>query len=434
MYTLFDTIEKKDTAPLADRMRPQSLKEFLGQSHIVCDGSLLKRAIVTDKLGSCIFWGPPGTGKTTLANVIASSTSGYFVKLNAVTSGVQDVKKAIEVAADNLKMYGKRTYLLLDECHRFNKTQQDSLLPSIENGTIIFIGSTTENPYASMTPAIISRCRVFEFKSLSDDIIESAIYKAISDKKRGFGSLDLQVDEDAVKHIAVTASGDLRTAYNALELAVLTTPVNEDGKIVVTLKDAEQSIQKKALSIDENGYYHMLSAFCKSLRGSDSDAALYYSQRLIKGGYDPLLIARRLVVHASEDVGLADPQALVVATSALTAYQNLGSPEGLIPLTQAIIYVCEAPKSNSVVMALHKATEAVEIVKDDNVPSHLINPAYLSKEGKEKSAEYKYPHNYGGYVEQQYLPDKLVGEVFYEPTYNGFEQEIKKIRKQKGKR
>ena len=434
MYTLFDTIEKKDTAPLADRMRPQSLKEFLGQSHIVCDGSLLKRAIVTDKLGSCIFWGPPGTGKTTLANVIASSTSGYFVKLNAVTSGVQDVKKAIEVAADNLKMYGKRTYLLLDECHRFNKTQQDSLLPSIENGTIIFIGSTTENPYASMTPAIISRCRVFEFKSLSDDIIESAIYKAISDKKRGFGSLDLQVDEDAVKHIAVTASGDLRTAYNALELAVLTTPVNEDGKIVVTLKDAEQSIQKKALSIDENGYYHMLSAFCKSLRGSDSDAALYYSQRLIKGGYDPLLIARRLVVHASEDVGLADPQALVVATSALTAYQNLGSPEGLIPLTQAIIYVCEAPKSNSVVMALHKATEAVEIVKDDNVPSHLINPAYLSKEGKEKSAEYKYPHNYGGYVEQQYLPDKLVGEVFYEPTDNGFEQEIKKIRKQKGKR
>ncbi|MBR6737031.1 MAG: replication-associated recombination protein A [Clostridia bacterium] len=435
MYTLFDTIKKEENnAPLADRMRPQSLKEFLGQSHIVCDGSLLKRAIISDKLGSCIFWGPPGTGKTTLANVIASSTSGYFVKLNAVTSGVQDVKKAIEVASDNLKMHGKRTYLLLDECHRFNKTQQDSLLPSIENGTIIFIGSTTENPYASMTPAIISRCRVFEFKSLSDDIIEKALYKAISDKKRGYGNLDLSVSSDAVRHIAVTASGDLRTAYNALELAVLTTPVSVDGKIEVTLKDAEQSIQKKALSIDENGYYHMLSAFCKSLRGSDSDAALYYSQRLIKGGYDPVLIARRLVVHSAEDVGLADPQALVIATSALTALQNLGAPEGLIPLSQAIIYVCEAPKSNSVVVAMDLAEQAVETVKDDEVPPHLINAVYLSKEDKKKSAEYKYPHNYGGYVEQQYLPNKLVGSVFYKPTNNGFEAEIKNIRLKKGKK
>lgn len=435
MYTLFDTIEKtENNAPLADRMRPQSLKEFLGQSHIVCDGSLLKRAIVTDKLGSCIFWGPPGTGKTTLANVIASSTSGYFVKLNAVTSGVQDVKKAIETASDNLKLHGKRTYLLLDECHRFNKTQQDSLLPSIENGTIIFIGSTTENPYASMTPAIISRCRVFEFKSLNESVIESALKRAVLDKKRGYGNLNLEVEEDAFRHIAITSAGDLRTAYNALELAVLTTPINEEGKIIVTLKDAEQSIQKKALSIDENGYYHMLSAFCKSLRGSDSDAALYYSQRLIKGGYDPLLIARRLVVHASEDVGLADPQALVIATSALTAFQNLGYPEGLIPLSQAIIYVCEAPKSNAVVVALQKASESAETVKDDNVPPHLINPSYLSKEGKLQSAQYKYPHDYGGFVEQQYLPDKLVGEVFYKPTDNGFEAEIKKIRRIKGKK
>ena len=326
MYTLFDTIDKKteNSTPLAERMRPLTLKEFLGQSEIASDGSLLKRAIISDKLGSCIFFGPPGTGKTTLANIIANSTAGNFVKLNAVTSGVSDVKKAIEKAEDDLKLFGKRTYLLLDECHRFNKTQQDSLLPAIENGTIIFIGSTTENPYVAMTPAIISRCRVFEFKSLSTEIIKNALKKAVSDAKRGLGKMKIEVEEKAYDHIAITAAGDLRTAYNAIELAALTTPVNEDGVVVITLKDAEQSIQKKALSIDENGYYHLLSAFCKSLRGSDSDAALYYSQRLIKGGLDPMIIARRLVVHSAEDVGLADPSALVIATSALTALQNIG--------------------------------------------------------------------------------------------------------------
>ena len=435
MYTLFDTIERQteNTMPLAERMRPITLKEFLGQSEIASDGSLLKRAIIADKLGSCIFYGPPGTGKTTLANVIANSTAGNFVKLNAVTSGVSDVKKAIEQAEDHLKVYGKKTYLLLDECHRFNKSQQDSLLPAIEKGTIIFIGSTTENPYSAMTPAIISRCRIFEFKSLSKDIILNALKKAVSDEKRGLGKMKLQVLEDAYNHIAETSAGDLRTAYNAIELAALTTPVNEDGVVVITLKDAEQSIQKKALSIDENGYYHLLSAFCKSLRGSDSDAALYYSQRLIKGGCDPLIIARRLIVHSAEDVGMADPNALVVATSALTALQNIGQPEGLIPLSQAIIYVCEAPKSNAVINAMYSAIDAVEKVRDDDIPPYLINPSYLSKEGKEKSAEYKYPHDYGGYVEQTYLPKKLEGQVFYKPTQNGFEKQIHAIRKEKGK-
>ncbi|MBO4323031.1 MAG: replication-associated recombination protein A, partial [Clostridia bacterium] len=345
MYDLFDAAAEgtvKASRPLADRMRPNSLSEFLGQSHICEEGSLLRRAISLDKVGSCIFWGPPGTGKSTLANIIANSTSGNFVKLNAVSSGVADVKKTIEDAKESLKLYGKKTYLLLDECHRFSKTQSDSLLPAVEDGTIIFIGSTTENPFASMTPAIVSRCRVFEFKRLDREIIKKALYNAINDKKRGYGQLELTVNEDAIDHIAMMSGGDLRTAYNALELAVLTTPQDKDGKTVVTLKDAEQSIQKKALSYDEDSYYDILSAFCKSLRGSDSDAALYYANRLISGGCDPLLVLRRLIAHSAEDVGMADPNALVVATSALTAYTNIGLPEGLLPITEAIIYVCEA--------------------------------------------------------------------------------------------
>ena len=436
MHDLFDMVntkEKSELRPLADRMRPISINEFLGQEHICEKGSLLRRAISLDKLGSCIFWGPPGTGKTTLANIIANSTSGNFVKLNAVSSGVSDVKKAIDDAKESLKLYGKKTYLLLDECHRFNKTQSDSLLPAIENGTIIFIGSTTENPYASMTPAIVSRCRVFEFKRLNEETIKNALIGALNDKKRGYGELDVEVKDEALNHIASMSGGDLRTAYNALELAVLTTSPQKDGKTVVTLKDAEQSIQRKALSYDEDSYYDILSAFCKSLRGSDSDAALYYANRLISGGCDPLLVFRRLIAHSAEDVGMADPNALVVATSAFTAFTNMGLPEGLLPLTEAIIYVCEAPKSNSVVIAMDKAKSAAESSKDDTVPMHLRNAVYASKEDKKSSRGYKYPHDYGGYVEQQYLPDSLAGEVFYEPKDNGFEKTVKKIRAEKGK-
>lgn len=433
MYTLYSFNQNaENSAPLADRMRPQVLKEFLGQAHIAGDGSLLRRAIMTDKLGSCIFWGPPGTGKTTLANIIANTTSGFFVKLNAVTSGVADVKKAVDEAEQNLKLSGKRTYLLLDECHRFNKTQQDSLLPSIEKGTIVFIGSTTENPYVSMTPAIVSRSRVFEFKSLDENDIKKALLNAVADKKKGLGNMNLTVDEKAINHIAFTAAGDLRAAYNALELAALTTPPNEDGAVHITLDDAEQSIQKKAMSVDTNAYYHLLSAFCKSLRGSDSDAAVYYSQRLIKAGCDPLLIARRLIAHSAEDVGLADPYALTIAVSALTALQNLGVPEGLIPLTEAIIYVCEANKSNAVVVALNEAASDAETVKDDDIPPYLINPAYRSKEGKAESAKYKYPHDYGEYVEQQYLPNKLKNRRYFRPTGHGYESKIIARRTDKG--
>ena len=435
MYDIFDAINEeknKANAPLAERMRPVSLREFLGQSHICEDNSLLRRAISLDKVGSCIFWGPPGTGKTTLANIIANSTSGNFVKLNAVSSGVADVKKAVDEARESLKMYGRKTYLLLDECHRFSKTQSDSLLPAIEQGTIIFIGSTTENPYASMTPAIVSRCRVFEFKRLDDNTVKKALYRAINDKKRGYGELNLEVKEEAISHIAAMSGGDLRTAYNALELAVLTTEADKDGKITVTLKDAEQSIQRKALSYDENSYYDMLSAFCKSLRGSDSDAALYYAHRIISGGGDPLLIFRRLLAHSAEDVGMADPRALVVCSSAMTAFQNMGYPEGLLPLSEAIIYVCEAPKSNSVVVAMNAARAAAESNKDDTVPMHVRNAVFGDKDAKEKSRQYKYPHDYGGYVEQQYLPDSLAESVFYKPGNNGFEKQVREIRKEKG--
>lgn len=419
--------------PLAERMRPNTLSEFLGQAHIVSETGLLRRAIKLDRLGSCIFWGPPGCGKTTLANIIANGTDGYFEKLNAVSSGVADVKRVVEDAKSNAKLYGKKTYLLLDECHRFNKAQSDSLLPAIERGDIIFIGSTTENPYAAMTPAIVSRCRVFELKRLSEEDIKKALKRAVSDKKRGLGNYDLEVEEAAYDHIARTSAGDLRVAYNALELAALTTEPDGSGKITITLKDAEESIQQKALSYDEQMYYDMLSAFCKSLRGSDANAALYYMQRLVQGGCDPLLIARRVIAHSSEDVGMADPHAMVMAVSAFTAIEKIGLPEGLLPLSEAIIYVCEAEKSNSVVMAMDMAKKDAVEVKDDNVPPWVKNAVFGSAEDKKNAAKYLYPHDFGGYVEQQYLPDSLKDRVYYRPGDNGYEKTVKEIRKRKGK-
>ncbi len=428
---LFDRNNNENAAkPLAEKMRPSNLDEFIGQRHIVAEGSLLRRAIKLDRLGSCIFWGPPGCGKTTLAHIIASTTQGNFIKLNAVQSGVADVKKAVEEARTALKLYNRRTYLLLDECHRFNKAQLDSLLPAVEQGTLIFIGSTTENPYASMTPAIVSRCRVFEFKRLTEQEIAGALRAALSSRK-GLRAYDAAVEEEAIAHIARTAAGDLRAAYNALELAVLTTPPAADGKVRVTLADAEQSMQRKALSYNEDAYYDLLSAFCKSLRGSDADAALFYAFRLIEGGCDPLLILRRLVVHASEDVGMADPQALVVAVSALTAFEKLGAPEGLIPLSNAVIYVCEAEKSNSVLLAMDAARRAARETPEAAPPPYLRDTSYGSAEAKAQGARYKYPHDYGGWVEQQYLPDALKNEVFYRPQGRGFERKVEEARRRK---
>ena len=431
---LFDFNNNEETAkPLAERMRANSLEEFIGQKHIVAEGSLLRRAIASDRLGSCIFWGPPGCGKTTLANIIALRTNGEFIKLNAVNAGVADVKKAVETARNNLKMFNKRTYLLLDECHRFSKTQSDSLLPAIEQGTIIFIGSTTENPYASMTPAIVSRCRVFEFKHLSDGDIVGALKAALKNRHKGLGKKNILAHDDALLHIARMAAGDLRSAYNALELAALTSTPNSEGQVEITLADAEQSIQRKALSYNQDSFYDFLSAFCKSLRGSDANAALYYAMRLLEGGCDPMIVARRLVVHSAEDVGMADPRALQIATSAMYALERIGYPEAAIPLSEAIIYVCEAEKSNSVVTAMYAAKADAREARDDNIPPYLKDNSFGSVEDKANSNNYKYPHNYGGYVEQQYLPDSLKDKVYYTPSENGYENTVKEIRARKGK-
>lgn len=421
---LFDLQNNEKTmAPLAERMRPRTLDEFLGQGKIVGQGSLLRRAIAADKLGSCIFYGPPGTGKTTLANIIAENTNAAFVKLNAVTSGVADAKKVIDEARDRLRMYGKRTYLLLDECHRWNKAQSDSVLQAIEQGYIIFIGSTTENPYVSMTRAIVSRCRIFSFSRLSDKDIRAGLERAVKDKERGLGNMNLEVSDEALSHLAWASAGDMRTALNALELAALTTHADSDGVIRVGKDEAEQSIQQKALSMTEDMYYDMISAFIKSMRGSDSNAALYWAERLIEAGCDPMLIGRRIMIHACEDVGMADPNAIVVATSCVQAFEKIGLPEGRIPLAEGIIYVSEAPKSNKVVEALGGAENAVKNIKHETVPLYLRDPNY--KGDNEKVSGYKYPHSYGGWVKQQYLPDEIKDAVFYEPTENGFEKVIK---------
>lgn len=419
---LFDYANQQNDGlkPLAERMRPQTLNEFIGQEHIVGEGSLLRRAIAADRLGSCIFYGPPGTGKTTLANIIAKNTNSHFEILNAVSSGVADAKRVIEEAKNRLMMYGKKTYLLLDECHRWNKAQSDSVLSAIEQGYIVFIGSTTENPYVSMTKAIVSRCRLFEFHSLTDKDVLKALNRAINDK-RGLLDMNVVAEEGSLEHLAWASGGDVRTALNALELAAVTTSASADGAIHITKEIAAQSIQKRVLSISDDNYYDMLSAFCKSLRGSDSNAGLYWAMRLIDAGCDPLLIFRRIIAHSAEDVGMANPNALVVATSALTAYEKIGMPEGTLPLAEAIICVCESEKSNSVVIARDEAERAVQTVKKEAVPMYLRDVNYK----QEKISGYKYPHDYGGYVEQQYLPDDLKDAKFYVPSDHGYEKVVK---------
>ncbi len=420
-YTKAEMENLEPRVPLAERMRPNSLEDFIGQEHIVGKNCLLYRAIKFGTLGSCIFYGPPGTGKTTLANIIAKTLKARYVKLNAVTSGVGDAKAIIERARADKAMFGTDTFLLLDECHRWNKAQSDCVLEAIEDGSIFFIGSTTENPYTAMTRAIVSRCRVFEFKSLSVKDIVKKLKQAITDSERGFGNLPIEYEEKALEYFAYASGGDARSSLNGLELAVNTTPLSKDKKIHITLEVAEQSIDKKALSLDENMYYDMLSAYCKSLRGSDAEAALYYAHRLIKAGIDPMILARRLVAHSSEDVGMADSNALLLSASAMYALEKMGQPEGLIPLSHAIIYVCEAEKSNSVINAMHLAQADVENVTDNKVPNHLKNHPSTNKDGHGK---YKYPHEYGGYVKQQYLPDSLKDRIYYSPSGNGREKNL----------
>ncbi len=407
--------------PLAEKMRPNNLQDFIGQEHIVGEGKFLRRAIEADKLGSCIFYGPSGLGKTTLAHIIAITTKGEYIALNAVESGIAEIKKAIEIGKENLYLYNKRTYLLLDECHRFNKTQLDSLLPAIEKGYIVFIGSTTENPYANLTPALISRCHIFPFYPLQEQQIICALQRA-SYAENGLKRYNVQFADGVLAYIAHYANGDMRMAYNILELAVLSSKPKQDTSYI-TLKDIEECVQQKALSIDNTSYYNLLSAFCKSLRGSDSNASLYYAFRLIESGVDPLILLRRLIVHASEDVGLADSNALQVATSALQAFKELGAPEGYIPLTHAIIYVAEAEKSNSVVLAMARATKLAKSTVV-NCPPYLNERSYASKESLEVCKQYLYPHDFGGYVKQQYLPDAIVNEEIYTPLQNGEERKI----------
>ena len=432
MQDLF-TQQESALSPLADRMRPRTLDEFIGQRHIVGPGRLLRRAIEADRMTSSIFYGPPGCGKTTLASIIANTTHSAFVQLNAVTSGVADVRKVIKEAQDRRSLYGQATYLLLDECHRWNKSQSDSILPAIERGVVRFIGSTTENPLVSMTPAIVSRCRIFQFEPLTEDDVLLAMRRALEDKERGFGDRAVQLDEDAARHIARIANGDVRSALGALELAVLTTVPDEGGVIRITLPIAEESIQKPVIRCDESLYYDMLSAFCKSLRGSDSDAALAWFARLLYAGVDPRLIARRIIAHASEDVGLANPTAMLQAVAAAQALEMVGLPEARLSLAQAIIAVCESPKSNSVVMALDACVADAQQGSFGPVPVHLRDTHYAGHERVGAGGDYKYPHDYPGHwVEQEYMPPEVRGRRYYTPSDQGQELKLRERRRLRG--
>ena len=422
-----DLFSMEESAPLADRMRPRDLSEFIGQEHLVGPGRLLRRAIEADRLTSSIFFGPPGCGKTTLASIIAGATKAAFVQLNAVTSGVSDVRDVIKSAQERRTLYGQPTYLLLDECHRWSKAQSDSILPAIERGTIRFIGSTTENPMIAMTPAIVSRCRVFQFQPLNEGHVITAMKRALKDRERGYGALNIRMDDDALRHIARIAGGDTRAALGAVELAVLTTPAGEDGVIHVDLPVAEESIQKPMLRCDESLYYDMLSAFCKSLRGSDSDAALAWFARLIYAGVDPRIICRRVIAHASEDVGQANPMVMLQAQAAAADLEFVGMPEARLPIAQAIIALCESPKSNSVCAAVDAAMADAEKGGYGPVPVHLRDTHYVGHDRIGSGDGYKYPHDFPGHwVKQEYMPPEVRGKKYYKPTEMGHEATILK--------
>lgn len=404
MDNLFNNLHN-DKKPLAERMRPTSLDNFVGQKHIIGDGKLLRRLIEARRVPSVIFYGPPGTGKTTLARIIADTSNSNFVKMNAISSGVAEVKEVIARAKQDFEIEGKRTYLLLDECHRWNKAQSDSLLTALENGYLNFVGCTTENPSHSMTRAIVSRCSVFEFKRLGEEDIKEVLNRAIKTDET-LKNLNIKIDNDALSYFATACGGDVRSALNGLEIGVITTNINKDKQILITKEIAAECLQRKALSLNEDVYYDLLSAFCKSLRGSDSTAALYYANRLIEAGIEPQVLARRTICHASEDVGIAAPNALVQACCALYVLDNVGMPEGNLALTQAIIYVCESPKDNRVVIAKDMAMDDAKNHPDDNIPPYLRNHTADSK-------NYKYPHDYGGYVKQQYLPNSLKDKKYF---------------------
>ena len=428
---LFDYMRmeiKKQESPLAVRMRPRTLDEMVGQSHIIGKDRLLYRAIKADKISSLIFYGPPGTGKTTLAKVIANTTSAQFVQMNATTSGKKDMEQAVRQAKDIFGMYGNRTILFIDEIHRFNKTQQDYLLPYVEDGTIVLIGATTENPYFEVNSALLSRSKIFHLEPLSGKDIAGLIRIAVTDDERGMGAYGAEITEEAVSFIAEMAGGDARAALNAVELGVMTTEPGEDGKIVIDLNVAQECIQRKALNYDKNGdnHYDVISAFIKSMRGTDPDAAVFYLARMLDAGEDPKFIARRIMICASEDVGNADPQALQVAVAASLAVERVGLPEGRIILSQAASYVASAPKSNACIMAIDKAQEMVKRADTGQVPPYLRDAHYGGARDLGHGIGYRYAHDYSEhYVKQQYLPDAIRDERFYIPTENGYEKKIK---------
>lgn len=418
----------KDGSPLASRLRPTTLDEVVGQQHIVGKDKLLYRAIKADKLSSIIFYGPPGTGKTTLAKVIANTTSAEFMQINATSAGKKDMEEVVAAAKNNQGMYGKKTILFIDEIHRFNKGQQDYLLPFVEDGTIILIGATTENPYFEVNPALLSRSVIFELKKLSTEDIRTLLLRAVNDTEKGMGSYHAQMDDDALEFLADMANGDARAALTAIELGILTTDRSEDGIIHITLDVASECIQKRVINYDKTGdnHYDTISAFIKSMRGSDPDAAVYYLARMLYAGEDVKFIARRIMILASEDIGNADPQALQVAVAAAQAVERLGMPEARIVLAQAVTYMASAPKSNSAINAIDKAMRVVQETKTPPVPVHLQDAHYKSAGKLGHGNGYKYAHDYKNhYVKQQYLPDGLTGEVFYEPSENGYEQQIR---------
>ncbi|MFG6325272.1 MAG: replication-associated recombination protein A [Lachnospiraceae bacterium] len=425
-YMRSNTMEKE--SPLASRLRPATLDEVVGQKHIIGKDKLLYRAIKADKLSSIIFYGPPGTGKTTLAKVIANTTSADFKQLNATVAGKKDMEAVVEEAKASLGMYGKKTILFIDEIHRFNKGQQDYLLPFVEEGTLILIGATTENPYFEVNGALISRSIIFELKPLLKEDIMLLIDRAVYDKDKGMGSYDSEITPEAKEFLADISNGDARMALNAVELGILTTDRAEDGKIHITMEVAQQCIQKRAVRYDKDGdnHYDTISAFIKSMRGSDPDAAVYYLARMLYAGESVTFIARRIMICASEDVGNADPMALVVAVSAAEAVHQIGMPEAQIILSQAAAYVACAPKSNSAVAAIGKAMDAVKNGKTGAIPLHLMDAHYKGAAKLGHGVDYKYAHDYKNhYAVQQYLPDELKGTVFYEPSDMGYEKKIK---------
>ncbi len=428
---LFDYMRetsKEKEGPLASRLRPKTLDEVVGQQHIIGKDKLLYRAIKADKLQSIIFYGPPGTGKTTLAKVIANTTSAQFRQINATVAGKKDMEEVVAGAKDSLGMYGQKTILFVDEIHRFNKGQQDYLLPFVEDGTLILIGATTENPYFEVNGALLSRSRIFELKPLAQEDIRELIRRAVYDRERGMGSYNGEIDPQAMDFLADAANGDARAALNAVELGILTTDRSPDGKIHLTLEVAQECIQKRAVFYDKNGdnHYDTISAFIKSMRGSDPDAAVYYLARMLYAGEDIKFIARRIMICASEDVGNADPRALTVAVSAALAAERVGMPEAQIILSHAVTYVACAPKSNAACVAIDEAMETVRTRHTEPVPPHLQDRHYPGAQKLGRGLDYQYAHNYpNNYVKQQYLPDGLVGTEFYHPSDNGYEKQIK---------